>query len=317
MPRQIIRPKPKDLGGFTVKRILPSPALRTVGPFIFLDEMGPADFPPGQGISVRPHPHVCLATITFLFEGEILHQDTTGAHQVITPGDVNWMHAGKGIVHSERPGPNVDQGGKLWGLQAWVGLPSEVEETEPYFDHQPGDHLPKMDLDGAHLTIIAGQAYGQRAPTRVESHLHYVNAILVPGATLSLPDPDDHEDRGVYVLKGPVTITSGEANTDTVDAGAMIVTDPSDTHIQAGADGAHIMLFGGARLDGERHLTWNFASSRADRLQQAQADWIASSQANFSGSVFTLPEGDNHEYIPYPGSEFTGVVEPSEDCPVT
>lgn len=312
MPRHVIRPKPKDLGGFSVKRVLPQPTIACVGPFIFLDEMGPATFAPGQGLNVRPHPHIHLATITFLFDGEILHQDTTGAHQVIVPGDVNWMHAGRGIVHSERPGPHADRGGPIWGLQAWVGLPSAVEDSDPYFDHQPGDHLPKSNLDGADLTIIAGQAYGQRAPTRVESELFYVNGVLEPGTRLALPDADDYQDRAAYVLKGAITV--GDTR---VEAGALAVFSPGETALVAGEAGAHIMLAGGAPLDGDRDLLWNFASSNKDRIATARADWIASCEAGFENSVFSLPPADNREYIPFPGTDFSGVVEPSEDCPVT
>ncbi len=313
MTVMILRPKSKDLGGFTVRRALPQPACRHVGPFIFLDEMGPAEFAPGKGIDVRPHPHIGLATITYLFDGELTHRDTTGAVQSIRPGDVNWMHAGRGIVHSERTDEDVRAAGhKLWGLQAWVGLPSGVEETEPYFDHRPGAELPKLHIEGADLVVIAGRAYGHCAPTRVESQLFYVHAQLSANTRLALPHSDDHEERAAYVLKGPI-----EVDGKSVDTGQVVVFSEHVGEARAGDAGANVMLFGGSRLDGDRHLDWNFASSSRDRLNQAREDWIASSQAGFQNSVFFLPEGDDDEFIPFPGQQSNGVVEPTQDCPTS
>ncbi len=312
MTVHILKPKAKDLGGFTVRRVLPQAQRRHVGPFVFLDEMGPATFGPGQGIDVRPHPHVCLATITFLFDGEILHQDTTGAVQPIRPGDVNWMHAGRGIVHSERVRPEVRAAGqRMHGLQAWVAVPEGVEDSDPYFDHQPASALPKLHMEGADLTVIAGRAYGQRAPTRVESQLFYVNAQLSANARLALPHSEDHEERGAYVVQGPIVVDG-----QTAETGEFVVFSEHSGVAQAGDAGAHLMLMGGVPL-GERFMEWNFVSSRKERLAQAREDWNASAQANWQGTPFTLPEGDNQEYIPFPGTEFSGVVEPTEDCPFT
>ena len=282
-----IEGRPRDLGGgFHVRRLLPAAARRLVGPFIFFDHMGPVRMEPGRGLDVRPHPHVNLATLTYLFEGEILHRDSLGTEQVIRPGALNWMTAGHGIVHSERsPAAARAAGPALHGLQLWVALPRAHEETAPSFQHHPADALPALERDGARLRVIAGHAYGATSPARVFSPLFYVEAQLQRGA--SLPLPDEHVERAAYVVDGRVVCGGGAYGSGSMlvfRAGAAVV-------LHADVD-SRVALIGGAPLDGERHVWWNFVSSRPERIEQAKDDWR-------SGRFPKVP-GDEQEFIPLP-----------------
>jgi redox-sensitive bicupin YhaK (pirin superfamily) len=280
----------RDLGdGFTVRRLLPSPARQMVGPFIFFDQMGPVAMDPGRGLDVRPHPHINLATVTYLFEGEILHRDSLGSEQVIRPGAVNWMTAGRGIVHSERSPANARTAGvRLHGLQLWVALPKEHEEVEPSFRHHPADSIPALDTDGARLRVVAGTAYGVTSPVEVLSPLFYVEARIEAGGELALPD--EHAERALYVVGGAVS-----ADRKTYGEGTMVAfREHTPASITALAP-AHVMLVGGARLEGERYVWWNFVSSSRERIEQAKDDWRS--------RRFAPVPGDETEFIPLPDSQ--------------
>jgi redox-sensitive bicupin YhaK (pirin superfamily) len=288
----LITDRQRDLGGFTVGRVLPFPQRRTVGPFIFFDHMGPAVFPPGQGIDVRPHPHIGLATVTYLFEGEMLHRDSLGSVQAIVPGDVNWMVAGRGIVHSERTGDVLRASGqKMHGIQSWVALPQIDEETDPTFAHHPAATLPVVERPGVKLRVIAGHAFGARAPAQVFSDTLYVDAAMDAGASLALPP--EHVERAVYVVEGDVTIDG-----DAVAPATMAVLAPAGTIAITAATPARLMLVGGAPLDGPRLIWWNLVSSRRARIDAAKADWAAGAGRQWRGR-FTLPPGET-EFIPLP-----------------
>ncbi len=283
---QQIAGRTRDLGGFEVRRVLPAFPRQRVGPFIFFDHFGPVAFPPGHGMDVRPHPHIGLATVTYLFEGEILHRDSLGSLQTIRPGDVNWMVAGQGIVHSERtPGDTRARGGRMHGLQLWVALPTEAEEVEPRFEHHATASLPEVRRPGATLRVIAGSAYGVTAPTGVLSPTLYVDVTLAAGAGVAVDG--EHEDRAVYVVDGTIECDGQERA-----PGAMTV-------LRAGADvslsstgGARAVLIGGAPLPGTRHIEWNFVSSSRERLERAKDDWRA--------GRFPKVPGDALEFIPLP-----------------
>jgi redox-sensitive bicupin YhaK (pirin superfamily) len=262
----LIEPPLRDLGGFSVRRALPSAKRRAVGPFVFFDHMGPARFAPGEGIDVRPHPHIGLATVTYLFEGEIVHRDSLGFVQPIRPGDVNWMTAGRGIVHSERTGPEVRaRGGPLHGIQAWVGLPRADEEAEPAFRHHPGGSLPVLERPGARLRLVAGAAFGERSPVAARSPLFYVDAALEDGARL---DPPEAAERAVYVAEGAV-----ECAGERIAAGRLAVLAPGAAAPLRAAGRTRAVLFGGDPLEGERILWWNFVASSRERLERAKRDW--------------------------------------------
>lgn len=262
----LIEPVTKDLGEFTVRRTLPDKRRQRVGPFIFLDHMGPADFPPGTGVNVRAHPHIGLATITYLFEGEILHRDSLGNVQAIRPGEINWMTSGKGIVHSEKASDELKASGQhLHGLQTWIALPLEREEIEPRFEHYPADVIPSVDVGGAAVRVVIGTAYGVSSPVSTESDTLYVEANLEPGAALALPDA---EELGVYAVDGNITI-----NGEPVVAGVLAVLKSKSTATVEAASAATIMLCGGASLEGDRVVWWNFVSSSRERLEQAKRDW--------------------------------------------
>ena len=283
----IITPRPSDLGdGFMVRRALPAALQRAVGPFVFLDEMGPAQFAPGQGLDVRPHPHIGLATVTYLFEGEILHRDSLGSVVPIRPGDVNWMTAGRGIVHSERTPPDLrSAGSRLWGLQFWVALPSEQEACEPAFSHHAADALPQTRLGGARLRLIAGSAYGLRSPVRAPSPLFLLDMHLAPGAHLELEDR--HAERAAYVVEG--SLRAGDAQ-PLCTAGNLLVFDANAPVIlEAGDAGARCVLFGGAALDAPRFLWWNFVSSQRERIADAKARWAAQGFAPVAGETEFVP----------------------------
>ncbi len=277
----------RELGdGFSVARILPQAHRRTVGPFVFFDYFGPVDFAPGKGIDVRPHPHIGLATVTYLFEGSQIHSDSLGNAQEIVPGDVNWMTAGRGIVHSERTGPDVRAGGhRMHGIQSWVGLPLEHEEDAPRFEHVAKDKLPTREDDGVTMRVVAGKAYGLASPVRAPMEIFYVDAQMASGSKLALPD--EYEERGAMVVGG--IVESGGARHEN---GAMILFDKGEpTEIEAIGE-ARVMLLGGAPLDGPRHVWWNFVSSSRERLEKAKSDW----RAMRLGTI----RGDDMEFIPLP-----------------
>ena len=281
----VIDARTHDIGEMTVGRVLPSVARRMVGPFIFFDHMGPADLPPGRGLDVRPHPHIGLATVTYLFEGEIVHRDSLGSQQTIRPGDINWMTAGRGIVHSERSGPaQRDAEARLNGLQLWIALPAEHEETEPQFRHHPGETLPTVELAGAHVRVLAGALYGQRSPVATLSPLFYADAMLP--AECELPLTDAYSERAVYVIEGRLTVQGGSAG-----PGRMLVFAPEAGRVLRSEHGARVALLGGEPL-GERHIYWNFVSSSLERIEQAKRAWR-------EGRFPRVP-GDDTEFIPLP-----------------
>ncbi len=264
-PEAVIVAPARDLGGFTVRRALPSAHRRMVGPFVFFDQMGPAIFRSGEGLDVRPHPHIGLATVTYLFEGEILHRDSLGTVQLIEPGAVNWMTAGRGIVHSERT-PAANRGGRLFGVQLWVALPAGQEEVAPAFAHTKASALPVLEDQGVHLRLILGSLYGDRSPVQVHSELFYAAATL--DARARLPLPPTHEERAAYVAQGAIEVSG-----DTFREGELLVFRPRDAVVIRALAQTRLLLLGGARADGPRHLWWNFVSSSADRIRQAADDW--------------------------------------------
>lgn len=282
----VIDGRPRDIGGFAVRRVLPSAMRRLVGPFVFFDHMGPADFSPGQGLDVRPHPHIGLATVTYLFEGEIVHRDSLGSHQPIRPGDINWMTAGRGIVHSERTGMEPRRAGsRLHGLQLWVALPQAHEETAPGFHHHPAATLPVLDRAGARIRILAGHAYGKTAPVKVLSPLFYADVALSAGS--ELPLPGEHAERAAYVIDGTVCV--GE---ESAERGRMLVFAKGAEVVLRAVTDARIALIGGAPIDGERHVWWNFVSSSRARIEEAKRDW--------KEGRFPKVPGDETESIPLP-----------------
>lgn len=287
-PTLIENPRLHDLGdGFVVRRMLPVLQARHVGPFMFYDHMGPAEFPAGKGMDVRPHPHIGLATVTWLFEGTIRHRDTLGSLADITPGAVNWMTAGRGIAHSERTPPDARRSGqRMHGIQVWVALPRSDEEVAPEFHHHDADSLPRIAQNGAQLVLIAGTAYGKASPVKVFAPMFFIEAQLEHGASLTLPL--EHAERGVHVIDGEVTW--GEL---TIGAAQMATQAGGSTPVVHANKATRLMLFGGAPLDGERHLWWNFVSSSRERIEQAKADWVA--------QRFGKIPGDEHEFIPLPG----------------
>lgn len=282
----VIDARPRDLGGFKVGRVLPSATRRLVGPFIFFDHMGPADFAPGQGLDVRPHPHIGLATVTYLFDGEIIHRDSLGSHQPIRPGDINWMTAGRGIAHSERTSAELrSAGSKIDGLQLWVALPRAHEETAPAFRHHPSSTLPAFERDGARIRLLAGTAYGETSAVQTLSSLFYVDVALPAGCTL--PIPREHEERAVYIVKGAIVCGAEHAG-----PGRMLVFTPGvDVVLRAESD-SQVVLIGGAAIDGERYIWWNFVASSKERIEQAKRDW--------KEQRFPKVPGDEVEFIPLP-----------------
>ena len=257
----------RDLGGFEVARLLPQPQRRTVGPFIFLDHIGPAELAPGEGIDVGPHPHIGLATVTYLFDGEMDHRDSLGVVQTIHPGDVNWMTAGRGIVHSERSGKRARaRHSALHGMQSWVALPQPHEEVAPSFHHHPAAVLPRLVLDEVTVTLIAGTAFGAESPVKTYSPLFYADADMPQGSELQLAI--DHAERAIYVASGGIQL-DGER----LPAGSLAVLDPDATPTLRAQLESHVMLLGGEPLDGERHIWWNFVSSSRERIERAKEDW--------------------------------------------
>jgi hypothetical protein len=283
----VILPRAHDVGGFEVHRALPAQQRQMVGPFIFFDQMGPGEFLAGKGLDVRPHPHIGLATVTYLFDGEIMHRDSLGSVQAIRPGDVNWMTAGSGIAHSERTDQTLrTHNNRLFGIQSWVALPKSQEETAPAFAHHPAATLPSVADAGLRLRLIAGTGWGLTAPVAVSSPLFYADAMLTPGATL--PMPDEHEERGAYLLQGSIEIAG-----TSFDPGRMLLFRAGDHPVlRSGPEGARLLLLGGAAMDGPRFIFWNFVSSSHDRIEQAKADW--------KSGRFGKVAGDELEFIPLP-----------------
>jgi redox-sensitive bicupin YhaK (pirin superfamily) len=265
--------------------VLPSAERKNVGPFVFFDQMGPAELAPGFGIDVRPHPHIGLATVTYLFEGTIVHRDSLGSIQAIEPGAVNWMTAGRGIVHSERSDHELrKRRQKLYGIQIWVALPRQYEETDPDFTHYAADSLPRIDGEGKTVRVIAGSFFGKASPVNTFSKLFYADAALDRGASLVLDN--EYEERGIYLLEGDVEIQG-----QTFEPGRLLVFSSGDEITIKAVSAARMVLFGGEPLDGPRHLWWNFVSSSRARIEQAKADWK-------SGRFAPVP-GDS-EFIPLP-----------------
>ena len=281
----IISPRVHDLGGFQVRRAVPSLQARSVGPFVFVDHMGPALFEPGRGIDVRPHPHIGLATVTFLWSGTITHRDTLGSVQDINPGDVNWMTAGRGIAHSERSPQSLRSGEHpLHGMQTWVALPRSQEEVAPGFHHHAAASLPQQRREGAWLRVVAGRGFGEESPVRVFADTLYVAIDLEPGAELILDD--SHPERALYVLEGDAQLDGAD-----IPDKHLVVLDPGTRPRLHARTPLKAMLLGGEPLDGPRHLWWNFVASSKERIEQAKQDWV---EGRF-GQVI----GDD-EFIPLP-----------------
>jgi len=282
----VISARRHDLGGFQVGRVLPWSKRRMVGPFVFFDHMGPIDLAPGlpRNMDVRPHPHIGLSTLTYLFAGEIVHRDSIGYEQVIRPGDVNWMTAGSGISHSERFDTMREHGGKLDGIQAWVALPEDREEIEPAFVHIDGGELPHIMQPGASLRVIAGSAYGRTSKLPTHSPLFYVHAHLDAGAQIDVPD--EYAERAVYVASGSIGIGD-----QLFSSGQMVVFDGREAVRVTCHQAATLILLGGEPI-GPRYIWWNFVSSRRERIIEAGADW--------SAGRIALPAGDDQEFIPLP-----------------
>ncbi|HEX7830840.1 MAG TPA: pirin family protein [Thermoanaerobaculia bacterium] len=275
------RPAALELDGLTVGRLLPWVRRRMVGPFIFFDVMGPTDLGPGLAMDVRPHPHIGLATVTYLFEGEIVHRDSLGCTQVIRPGEINWMTAGRGIAHSERtPDAIRERGGRLHGLQLWVALPVDAEEHAPMFDHFEGDALPMSTIDGVRVRLLAGTGYGMTSPVPALSPLVYAELHVPAGA--SLPWPGEHPEVGVYIVEG---------NLGDLAARMLHVFDDERPSLRADVD-THVMLIGGTGFPEKRHIYWNFVSSSRDRIEQAKTEWIE--------RRFPVVVGDEIEFVPLP-----------------
>jgi redox-sensitive bicupin YhaK (pirin superfamily) len=284
---QVIVPRTVDLGDFAVRRALPSARTRMVGPFIFFDHFGPAEFHAGNGLDVRPHPHIGLATVTYLFDGEIMHRDSLGTAMAIRPGEVNWMTAGRGIVHSERTRPErrVD-GEPIHGLQMWVALPATKEEMEAGFAHHANAEFPVIRENGKNVRVVVGSLYGASSPVPTVHETIFGDVHLKAGT--SLPLDADHEERAIYVIEGVVDIAG-----DKFEPGRLLVFKPGDAPTITAISNAHFVILGGAPMDGPRHIWWNFVSSRKERIEQAKADWKA-------GHFDKVP-GDEIEFIPLPG----------------
>lgn len=288
----VIVPRARDLGGFEVRRALPAPQRQMVGPFIFFDQMGPAEFLTGQGIDVRPHPHIGLGTVTYLYDGEFQHRDSLGTNQMIYPGEVNWMVAGHGVTHSERTSAATRAGqSKLFGIQTWVALREADEDKPASFEHYGAGALPRLDAEGITLRLIMGRGWGEAAPVSTFSDMFYADVVLAAGAMLPLPD--DHEDRGVYVTEGAVEVAG-----QVFEAGRMMVFRPGDAiTLKAGAQGARLMALGGETLNGPRYISWNFVASSREKIEAAKEAWR---EGDWEHGRFQLPPGDDAEHIPLP-----------------
>lgn len=282
----VIVPRARDLGGFEVRRALPAARRQMVGPFIFFDQMGPALMQPGQGIDVRPHPHIGLSTVTWLFDGSIYHRDSLGSAQPISPGELNWMTAGRGIVHSERTAPaDLSRIRKVFGIQSWVALPKRHEETAPAFDHIAAHELPVIDDRGISARVIAGSLYGVTSPVKTQSDLFYADVQMAAGT--ALPLPVEHEERGVYVAEGAID-SAGQQ----FEEGRLLVFRAGDAITLRARTNARIMLLGGEPMDGPRFIWWNFVSSSKERIEAAKDDW--------KHARFAIVPGDEKDFIPLP-----------------
>jgi redox-sensitive bicupin YhaK (pirin superfamily) len=283
----IISGRAHELAGVAIRRILPSSRRRMVGPFIFLDHIGPVAMLPRRGLDVAPHPHIGLATVTYLFEGELIHRDSLGCVQAIRPGAVNWMTAGRGIVHSERSSPEDRKiGPRLHGIQSWVALPAGDAETEPSFQHHPAESLPMIEQDGAVARLIAGSAFAETSPVSTASPLFYLDAIVGPGG--EVPVPEDHVERAVYVVAGSVLV--GAVRAEEGDLVVLREGDPADVVAETQS---RVMVLGGAPLEGPRHIWWNFVATSRERIEQAKEDW--------KHNRFPVVPGE-HGVIPLPSS---------------
>jgi len=280
--------KAHDLGdGFFVTRLLPQVARRSIGPFVFFDYFGPVDFTPGKGIDVRPHPHIGLATITYLFDGSQMHRDTLGSVQEIKPGDVNWMTAGRGIAHSERTGADVRAAGhRMHGIQSWIGLPQADEESPPAFQHFGVADLPEREDQGVTLRLIAGSGFGLTSPVKVFSPIFYADARFTPGGALHYGA--EHDERAFLVIEGEIRTSDVETH----GPGAMLALEAGEEVTLFADDAARVMLLGGAALEGQRHIWWNFVSSSKERIERAKQEWK-------DGAFGRIP-GDDKEFIPLP-----------------
>ena len=287
----LIVPRSRDIGAFEVRRALPSSRRQMVGPFIFFDQMGPAEFITDQGMDVRPHPHIGLATVTYLYEGGILHRDSLGTEMEILPGSVNWMIAGKGITHSERTSPERRRAGeRLFGIQTWVALPDNAEETDPGFEHVEKDRLPLIEDVGTRVRLILGSLYGQQAPVKTFSDMFYADAVLE--AEAKLPLPLQHEDRGLYITQGEIEV-AGEA----YQPGQMMVFRPGDEITVTARRPSRLMLLGGETLNGPRYIWWNFVASSQEKIDAAKQAWA---QGDWAHGRFSLPPTDRVEFMPLP-----------------
>jgi redox-sensitive bicupin YhaK (pirin superfamily) len=285
----LIVPRAVDLGEMTVRRALPSTKRQMVGPFIFFDQMGPAEFLTDQGIDVRPHPHINLSTLTYLFEGEILHRDSLGTEKTIQPGAVNWMRAGRGIVHSERTSEERRRDGqRLFGIQTWMALPAEQEEADPAFMHHGADALPIVDAEGVRARLIAGRAFGAASPLATASETLYADVQLKAGTRI--PVEAAYEERALYTIAGTIEVAG-----DAFEPGQLLVLRPGDAITVTATSDAQFMLFGGAPMEGPRYLWWNFVSSRPERIAAAKEEWAR-------GRFDTVP-GDEEEFIPLPDKQ--------------
>ncbi len=284
----VIVTRTRDLvGGFQVRRVLPSAKRRMVGPFIFLDQMGPEVLRAGNGLDVLPHPHIGLATVTYLFDGELFHRDSLGTVQPIRPGEVNWMTAGRGIAHSERTPQEMRQAGsRLFGLQSWVALPQRHEESEPAFAHHEAGELPIVEGEGKRMRLIAGNLFGARSPVATLSEMFYADVLLEGGAIISIPP--EHEERAVYVVEGSVDLIGEDG---AFEAGQLLVFKPgAEISLRAARVApARLMLLGGEPMDGPRHIWWNFVSSSTDRIEQAKEDWKAGRFSAVPGETEFIP----------------------------
>lgn len=293
----VIESRPRELTeGFKVRRVLPHAKRRMVGPFIFFDEMGPEILSAGKGLDVAPHPHIGLATVTYLFKGEILHRDGLGSEQLITPGAVNWMTAGSGIAHSERtPQDARKTGAELFGIQTWVALPVRDEETAPTFFHHEAGDLPVIEGDGKTVRLIVGSLYGEKSPVKVFSEMFYADVLLEKGARLQIPA--EHEERAVFIVAGAATVLP---NDGTFNAGQLIILKPKqEITINCASDSTRLMLFGGEPMNEKRHIWWNFVSSSRERIEQAKQDW---KERRF------VPVPNETEFIPLPADTTRPVV---------
>jgi len=282
----VLRGHAREVDGFTVSRVLPALTRKHLGPFCFFDHLGPSELPPGRGLDVRPHPHIGLATVTYVIEGEIIHRDSLGFEQAIRPGAVNWMTSGCGIVHSERTSTELRQtGSRLHVAQLWVALPTAHEEMAPEFHHHPASTLPEVDVGGVRVRVLAGSAYGETSPVRIFSPLFYAEAAITAGASLSLPE--GHEERGVYVLSGALSHEE-----QPIEERALALFHAGGAPSVRAEVNSRVLLLGGAPPDGPRYIEWNFVSSSLARIEQAKRDWQA-------GNFPKVP-GDEIEFIPLP-----------------